>query len=82
MDEQIEQVANELTTDDRVNMRWNVVWRGWYPMRGEQWLDENFPEHRNIRYNGGLKADGRHSKGDSRLQYCEKRSLWTAEVFY
>lgn len=82
MDEQIEQVANELTMNDRVKMRWNVVWQGHYPMRGEQYLDETFPNHRNIRYNGGLRPDGRHSKGDSRLEYCEETGIWKAEVFY
>ncbi len=68
--------------NDRVKMRWNVVWQGHYPMRGEQYLDENFPNHRNIRYNGGLRPDGKYSKGCSRIELCEETGIWRAEVFY
>ena len=68
----------EMTQNDEC--QWTVVWRGLNPMRGVLWLDENCPGHRNIRYNGGLRPDGQHSKGDSRLEYDEEKGYWTAEV--
>lgn len=66
-----------------MSMGWKVVWRGIYPMRGEQWLDENFPGNLNIRYNGGERADYNPLPGVvySRIVQNEKYGYYTAEVW-
>ena len=64
-------------------MGWKVVWRGIHSMRGEQWLDENFPGNLNIRYNGGERADYNPLPGVvySRIVQNEKYGYYTAEVW-
>ncbi len=61
-----------------MSMVWRIIWRGTNPFKGEQVLDEEYPENLNLRYNGGERADGQYKP----LQgICYSRIRYHADIY-
>ena len=64
-----------------MSMGWEMVWRGIHFMEGEAFVEKQHPGTLNIRYNGGLRPDGKSSKGYYRIVQNETWGYYTAEVW-
>ena len=61
-----------------MNMGWRIVHRHKYSIGCEAYLDTHFPENKNIRYNGGERADGQYKP----LQgICYSRIRYHADIY-